>query len=293
MTQKTDPFIDALKQYGDVASQTLDLLGDRFMDLLNSDFGIAATGSFFGAVGGYVIVMVSNQRTEKLSRIGALKIAIAMCHSLFNSSFGLYRQHVKDLCKSYEEEKKKFIAIESGAIQASGIVPILYDFKSLSLPHVNLTLVNSKFFEKTDLAGRAFALATTLVSTIVGLNEMVHARHEMLQSINSRAREYGLNDHDKACLYFGTKLDHPALGRIQDQSYANVMTAINNFNEDCIWFSKELTQELIDLAKKTAKKIIFFRPRIGSVDYSDIDSKLLPKDEEYRDWREKFPKTRK
>ncbi len=158
----------------------------------------------------------------------------------------------------------------------------------------DFNLVNSKLLEKTDLSGRAFILATTLINSFSTLKSVIHARHEALELIKNMSHKYQLDDHDTACLYFGVKFSHPVLGDIMEQRYFDTMMAIKNFNEDCTWFSKELTQALIDEAKKIAKSLTFRRPKIGDVDYSDVDLNLLPPDAQYKDWRDKFrPKNAK
>ena len=85
-------------------------------------------------------------------------------------------------------------------------------------------------------------------------------------------------------------VSHPVLDDFTDDSYNSVMQALKDTNMDCTWFSKELTLALIEFGKETAKKICIGRPKIGSVDYSDVEPEYMPNDDDYKNWREKFKK---
>ncbi len=258
-----------------------------YLYVTDSPMGIAAVGSFFGAVGGYVMVMITNRRAEVISKIRHTKTAIGITHDLFNIFLSLKKQHVKSMCELYESKKKEFVDAKSGKLSGIQEITIPFDNKTISFPFVDFELLNSKLLEKPELPLRALVIATTLIRVIHELKNQVNFRHGVLAEVNQLAMKYDLNDHGLACLYYGIRLDR-AGGSIQYDTYCNVMKAINDFCDDAIWFSKELTAELIKVGKETAGKIYFGRPKIGLVDYSDIDPSLLPKDENYKDWREKF-----
>lgn len=257
---------------------------------LNSELGIAAVGSFAGAVGGYVIAMVINHRTEVISKVGHTKTAIAVVHSLFNTFLSLKKQHIKELCEQYEKNKNEFIELKKAKNPPREVI-IPFVSHSISFPRVDFGLINTKLFEKADVTGRAYVLATTLINCIHELQNQIAYRHEALNQIAQISAEYKLDDHDRACLYYGIRLNnHPTMGNIDFQTYSDVMGHIRDFNNDIIWFSRELVWELIKNGKESAKKLIFSRPKIGSVDYSDVESSLMPDDANYKDWREKFKK---
>lgn len=259
------------------------------LDILNSNFGIAATGSFFGAVGGYAIVLVTNRRTEIIAKIDRIKVAIALTHSLFNLAYSLHKQHIYDLYYDYEENKAKFIEAKNGKTK-NDVIRVPFNNMTLELPYVDFELINSKLLRETGFTGRAFILATTLIRCLYDLREQLKYRHSVLREINRIALESNLNTHDKACLYYGIKIERPK-GDIYYENYSSVMKAIKNFTLDCIWFSKELTLELLENAKTESKNIFYRRPKFGSADYSDVDSKYMSNDTDYQDWREKFKKT--
>jgi hypothetical protein len=263
-------------------------LSSSTWDALNSNFGIAATGSFFGAVGGYVIVLVTNRRTEILTKIDRIKVATALTHSLFNLAYSLHKQHIYDLYQDYEESKTKFIEAKTGKTK-NDVIRVPFNNMTLTLPYVDFELINSKLLRETGFAGRAFILATTLIRCLYDLREQLKYRHAILSEINRIAVESNLNIHDKACLYYGIKIETPT-GDIYYENYSSVMKAIKAFTLDCIWFSKELTLELLENAKIESKKIFYRRPKFGSADYSDVDSKYMPNDADYKDWEEKFKK---
>lgn len=263
--------------------QKILLMYQYLIQFLNSDFGTAAVGSFFGAVGGYFMVILTNRRNKTFERVKALRIASAFSHMLFNTSFGLYKQQVKDLFEEYETGRKKFIETHEKFKKGEKVeIAVQFNFKKIIFPPTDLDFMNSRF-EKADLSGRSLILATTLMNSFATLKSMMEIREQILANINSIKS----SQEHKAFIYYGVQFPHPA-GNIQEESYKNIMEGIKSFNEDCIWFSKELSEEILYLAKKESKKIWLKKPKVGSIDYSDVDPLLLPDDENYKDWREKF-----
>ena len=254
---------------------------------LNSDFGIAATGSFFGAVGGYFIVMVTNRRAEILSKIDRIKVAIALTHSIFNLAYSLNKQHLYDLKEEYTANKAEFVEAKSG--ETKGVITVPFNNKTIFLPYTDFELINSKLLSETGFAGRTFILATTLIRCLYDLKGQLEYRHAILNEINSISTAENLSTHDKACLYYGIKITGQE-GDFRYENYSGIMEAIKISVESCIWFSKELAFELIETAEKESKKIHYKRPKVGSVDYSDVDPKYMPDDADFKDYREKFTK---
>lgn len=140
----------------------------------------AAVGSFFGAVGGYVLVWITNNRTEIKSKVGHINMAIAMSHSLFNIFYSLKKQHVKSLCDEYQIEKKQFTDIKEGKVARTGTIPVFFDFKTLSFPYLDIDIVNSKLFDKAEISGRAFFLADALLKSINELKNQFSFRHTVI-----------------------------------------------------------------------------------------------------------------
>ena len=261
---------------------------------LNSNFSIAATGSFFGAVGGYVLVLITNRRAEILSKIDRTKVAIALTHSLFNVAYGLNKQHLYSFYKEYIDSKKKFeefIEEKNGNVinNSTDVVRIPFNCATISMPYIDFEFLNSHLLRETGFSGRAFILATELISSLHTLERNFKCRHETLNEIIEIFTKNNFNNTDKAFLYYGIEITRET-DNFSYTKYLDVMKCIKNSVESCIWFSKELTLELIENAEKEAKKIYIKRPKIGSVDYSDVDSKYMPNDEYFKDYREKFKK---
>jgi len=234
--------------------------------VLNSEFGIAATGSFFGAVGGYIIVMVTNHRAEILSKIARQKIAINLTHSLFNVTYGLNQQHLHDLHQRYINGKKNFISKKNNNKNNPKIQEFMFYNKIISVPHIDFELINNQLLREIGFAGRAFLLSSALVSSLHSLIEALKYRQTVLTEINNISVSQKFDNQQVAHLYYGIKIPGPT-GDLFYESYSDVMDAIKKSVESCIWFSKELVIELIHNTGEEAKKIIFKRPKIGSIDY--------------------------
>ncbi len=253
---------------------------------LNSDFGIAATGSFFGAVGGYFIVLVTNNRAEILSKIERLKIAIALTHSLFNVAYSINKQHIFELHEEYQQGRLGFVAAQTNHPK---IHSILFNIKTISFPYIDFDLISSKLLKETGFTSRAVILATTLIRCLYELRELLKQRHIVINEINSIAVDHKFDIAKKACLYYGINIKTPT-GDFLYTNYFDVMNNIKDFTLDCIWLSRELAWELLENAKTLSKKIYYNRPKVGSVDYSDVDKKYLPNDDNYKNWRDKIKK---
>jgi hypothetical protein len=82
---------------------------ELLVKFLNSNFGTAATGSFFGAVGGFFLVEYSNFRKGIHQKVIAINVAISFSLDILNTMLSFKKQHVKNLYERYTNDKKKFI----------------------------------------------------------------------------------------------------------------------------------------------------------------------------------------
>ncbi|MDB2414391.1 hypothetical protein N9W34_01305 [Rickettsiales bacterium] len=258
--------------------------------LFNSNFGVAATGSFFGAVGGYTMVLYTNKRAEIIKKIRGLKTSVAMAHRIFNMFYGLKQQHIKPMCDRYFKGQKDFVDVQNKKHTKPTEFLIQFDFQTPKFPYMDFELINSTFFEKVDLSGRALSIAMVLVNTLAEMKGLLEYRNYVIAEINELTNKYNLGHYERACLYYGQPVTHTNLGEIHYENYSNVMRDIKIFNDSCIWFSKELLEELLKLEKETTKKVFIFRPKAGSIDFSDLEKDMMPDDNDYKDWREKFVK---
>ena len=257
---------------------------------LNSNFGIATTGSFFGAVGGYLAVFFTNRRAEILSRIGRMKIAIALTDGLFNLAYNLNSQHLFELNLRYMNSKKKFSALESGNI-IDLEKEITYDLKAILIPKIDFELINSQLLRETGFMGRAYSLATVLIHSLRDLERFIEIRQSLIDKIDFRSAKNDFELDQKIRLFFGLRVSSPR-GNYIDEQYSDIMEGIKISVESSIWFSRELVLQMIEEAKIEASKIYMFRPKIGSVDYSNVDQKYLPNDLNFKDWRKNFTRAK-
>ena len=254
--------------------------------LLNSDFGTAATGAFFGAAGGYCLVALNKSRDEILKKLENLRVAIAVAFSLFNVSYSLNKQNIYDLYHKYEEDKKKFVELSP---DKDNPIAIEFDHRIVRMPYIDFNLTTSKLFSECGSNSRALILATTLIRCLNDLQEQLEYRLVVLQEITQIVNENGLTAYQKACFYYGVKIEG-LQGNIHYENYSDVMKSIKLSTEDCIWFSKELSLEFIENSKKISRRIFFGRPKTPSLEYSDVDARYMPCDDNYKDYREKFKK---
>lgn len=257
-----------------------------------SSLGVAAIGSFFGAVGGYAIIQLTNFRKEIRSKVIAINTAITTSHMILNTFLGLKKQHLKSLCQRYNESKVEYDNVQVDQPHSGTAIVTSLDFQTLNFPPINLPLINSKLFEKTDLPSRSLFLAMTLVNSIEQLKALLVSRDSIIEEMNAIVSQSDLDNNEKnrfmVHLYFGKTYNLPEGNNICYRKYSDTMEAIEGINDSCIWFSKELAEELVNVGNNTATKLRIFRPRVGSVDYSDVEADLMPNDEDFKDWREKF-----
>jgi hypothetical protein len=147
---------------------------ELLVKFLNSNFGTAATGSFFGAVGGFFLVEYSNFRKGIYQKVIAINVAISFSLDILNTMLSFKKQHVKNLYERYTNDKKKFI--DDLAAATKGVkreLNYLSDWQTLVMPTLPTDLLFKNIQEKVNLSGKALLLLTTILRVAEGLEKAI------------------------------------------------------------------------------------------------------------------------
>lgn len=250
------------------------------LKIINSNAGIAAIGSFAGALGGYVIVWGTDNRKEIRSKIEHAKQAFVFSVFLFNTATNLKKNQLLSIDKIYTDERNAFLNWCSLPNPRPPARPTI-DRRNISFPfNIEPSLYNSILLEKFT-NGNIALLCAVLVSSINEMRNLINLRHEIDLEINN----LNIKDYQKACRYYGV-LHSPddESGKILDERYKHTMEGIKGFGDDIIWFSKTLITELIQFQDQQRKQLWLNKPKLSSINFPESILSLIPSDDNYKDW---------
>ncbi|MFZ1960036.1 MAG: hypothetical protein WAU63_02125 [Methylovirgula sp.] len=253
----------------------------------NSVFFIATVGSLAGAFGGawgaQRIAERSKDRAELLKELRNTNAAIVVAFSICNTLISAKKQHVKSLKENFEKARSDLIESQT----RGGIFAFQADFRTLPEIDLPLAILQAQIFEKLSLEGRGLMLMTTLVQSVGGLNAAILRRNQLIELYkrNSLPRPV------LPSLYFGLAQND---GHI-DQEYPDLISAIYTQNDDSIFFSQLLCNDLIEHGEKIfgsyEKQFGNGAPRISKPDFSKAEkAELMPPTGNYTDWLNMFVK---
>ncbi|MRX37240.1 hypothetical protein [Aminobacter sp. MDW-2] len=250
--------------------------------------GVAA--SFAGAWGAQVAIFRRDQRREVIATLRAVNEAQALCFAICNSFMSLKSQHLVAMLARFREIEKRFESFlkEKREAEENGkpeIFAFQADLQTLPLSKVPIDRLERVVFEKLALDTRTLALAIELNKGIDAVNTSTAARNEQLTSWY----EGPPMSHDKMLIrYLGIKFENGA-----DEKYKQTLVAIESYCNDCIFFSKLLSEALTEHGNGVRRKYrhhIFWRlPKVSEADYSSEKArKLIPDAKDYEQWLSGF-----
>lgn len=252
--------------------------------------GVAA--AFFGSWGAQVAILRREQRREVISTLNSVNEGIALCFTIANAFMSLKSQHLVEMLTRFRDLEKRFEAFQAERAASTGEGgPLIFAYEAdlLTLPVITVPVerLEKNVFEKLGLNTRPLALAIELVRSIDAANSSVAARNDML------AKWYGgppLVPDEFLIRYLGVR----AQGGM-DAHYKTTLFGIETYCNDCIYFSKLLSESLNEHGKRVRRKYrhhIFWRlPKVSEADFSSQKAQgLIPDAKEYEQWLSGFQK---
>lgn len=251
----------------------------------------AFAGAFAGAYGAQRIAERARSKEELIKEIRNTNAGISVAFSIFNSFFGLKKQHVAALKNNFDAQKAGFENAEKQRQKGEGVGEVFVfhaDLQTLQPLIAPIERMQAIVFEKISVTGRPLNLASILMQTIHSLNDSIEKRNELIQSFRAAYPRAG-NEFIRLYFGFADKNGHV------DANYPMGIEAIYKQTDDCIYFSKMLAEDLMVHGKSLKRNYEYkFRgktPNIGRVDFTVVkDQGLMPPPENYPDWTDAFKK---
>lgn len=258
-------------------NQALDKFFDSIFVLTSFSTFFAA---FFGAWGAQHII----ERKQLLQEIRNVNAAITTSFTICSALIGLKKQHVISIYQQFLRDKSAYYAVlmQAASLPIGQRMETTFqgDFRSLQLQKLPTELLQNQVFEKVSALGRPLALAITLNQSAGSLWDSVNMRNDLIQSFRS------VKNEKLAEIYFGINT-----GSSHDNTYSDLVSAIYNQLDDCIYFSELLCKDLQDHGETIRNKIGKSAPRIARPNFSDAYKQgLMPDPRPYQDWENSFTK---
>jgi hypothetical protein len=241
-------------------------------------FVTAGLGAF---VGGWVASRAFTKRAV-ITELNALSTARMLCFSICNRFLALKSQHVMGMKQRFDQIWQEHEAFLRRSPQTPSKFVFSADFQTLTPFQLPIDELKKLVFEKTSIRGRGLVALVDLASTMDGLREAIGARTTLAEEIRNRSSK----THDEvAALYLGIKTPN---GHI-DERYRNNLEAIYNQTDDCIFFSRILSSELVrygnSLRRKHMWKYWLGVSKMEDADWTKAnDAGLLPDNASYERW---------
>jgi hypothetical protein len=245
----------------------------------------------FGAFAGALATSRRDNRRAVTAELNCINAALMLCFSICNAFIALKRQHVRPMAERYTSAREQYRRAKVLRRAEEAGNRIQADFQTLPVIRLPIETAERFIFEKISVPGRALAAAVSLAGAIDALYTSIKHRNDLITEFH-RASPV---PHDTlAEKYFGIR---SATGVI-DENYSSAMDAIVHQIDDCIFFSRQLSDDLRDygnkLRRQHLRRLRFGLPRIiGPADWSMAEAQgLIPAatQTQYADWLKSFKK---
>jgi hypothetical protein len=247
--------------------------------LANSNFTTALAGAAAGAYAAQWIVGRRDRKRRLIEEIRAANIAIMMAFEIVNTFCALKAQHVRRLKQTFDAQRKELdaVRVKSRTSSAPVAFELKADFEALQIPQLPTALMQTLLFEKISIAARPLSLFMTLGRSIDGFADAVRQRQGVIDWCKQHAP---LGDDVLIPLYFGL----PNGRGQEDRTYPDSVEAIAGYADDCIFFSKNLMEDLVAHGKRMARRYGRAAPRIHEPDLAKaVQQNLIPERVHYAD----------
>ncbi|WP_227270532.1 hypothetical protein [Roseobacter weihaiensis] len=249
---------------------------------LNSSFGTALAGAFFGAVAANYFAIRTESRQALTERLLAGNAATSFSIAIFQHALGFKDQMYEVLVEDYFRDRERYMNFVDAKLQSPTEevnFVVQYNFGSVPAFRTDADRISELIALKAGAAQKVLMAASTLQQVVDSLARCISARNEQLALLSQQ--KDSMNDDEFARAYFGVE---DSEGNI-DVRLFEAVKGLQHQLDDTIFFSKYIAQNLAiqneALAMKIGKssppptKLIFDQERVAQ---------LLPDEMEYPDW---------
>lgn len=254
--------------------------------LANSSFFISLSGALAGAAGGAIgaqhLLDRQKQREIATAEFRASSVAMLICLDLFNACLSLKSQHLQDLKTSFDQDSKAFSVfrerLDNDPIN-SGRFEKLIDFRTLPTLDWPSEGIRTLALEKITLPPKPILLVLALTKAFQSLNSFIQERNILIEDFRN-------NPNADPVRRFEALYGHPDSSGNKDERYSSVLNAIYMMNDDCIFFSKNLIEEL-ERHASSINETGRLKQRVHKPELHNArTAALLPDENNYATWKD-------
>lgn len=255
--------------------------------LVDADLTRTLIASAFGTFAGAWIASRTQTKRSIIAELNAIAAADMLAIQIANTHIALKRQHVRPIVASYEQIGRDYEAYRNSRAMQVAKVAFSYsaELKSLSPLRTPIIALEALILEKISLRGRGLAAALELAAAIDVLKLVIENRNLLIDEFKTSQ----LEDHQKLEIFLGLRT---AKGVVDERFKSNVEALLLK-TDDCIFFSKILSEDLHRYAARLHKRYRWrFRLKRFLPERADWSSTtladLLPKEPDYHAWLRGF-----
>ncbi len=257
--------------------QICQIVSDNWLTLV-----VGIGSSALGSWGAQLAISRHQRREFAIQQINAVNAALSICFAICNRYMALKKQHVRPLLNRYKSDKVRFEVIILNPNKFS-IFNFNVDFETFDTLTPPLYILERHLFEKMSLRGRALIAAIALFDDVNQLNGLIARRNDLILEVRSKP---ALSQRDLANMYFAATGETGSV----DSRFRDVIIGISESTDGCIYFSRQLMDELSLYGKRTRRKYSDLNlPPLLELDWTKpMSDGLMPSREKFADWEAGF-----
>lgn len=264
-------------------------LADFFGTVFNSGFAVAAVGALAGAAAGALgaqrVIERTKRRRELLDEIRDANAAIMISFSITNTTLRFKHQLIGPMCSRFNKDREAFQSFlaskSSGERQGNAPFSFEAELNAFMCPALPMDTLKNLVYHRVNSYGKPLELMAQVENAAAGLAHSIAKRDNLAETIKLES-----NDEAWAYRYFGIRNPEGNTHR----EYADLVAVIDEYASDLLWFSNELSSELVKYGEALREHFLSRYGRQGVPNVSSPDfsrpraSGLFPPDSAYNSW---------
>jgi hypothetical protein len=205
-----------------------------------------------------------------------------MAVNVLNSTIGIQRQFARPLKQEFDLQKNEFL---QGRFPPTHAV---LNLKTFGFPEMDSDILVDHIFSNIESTPRLQAIALALRSSTQGLAKVFELRAHWIREFRHAYPQISAN-----AMYDFWGIKRP--DGHQDQTHADLVTAISEGSARVIWFSNTLCSLLTDQGHRLQVRYKnelgdMSAPRVNTSKVIDNSDRIIPDDKEFESWgSQSFP----
>ncbi len=261
--------------------------------------GGAVIGTFGGAYGGAraadAIATRKLQWQKLYDELVETNAAISLASGVCQRVLMLKADYVRQMHGEFVLAKRAIELHHAEALGGApvGPIPVELNFRRIEACRAPAERLEAVVLEKIGIQGRPLHLAIALSESLGSLNEQLAIRNKLIDEL----KDADMPGDQLVKLVYGVELDDGTV----DTSFADAVDGINKRTNNCIWFARQLVEDLlahsVKLRQRLPKRTRARLPGLTRPYFHEaVALELFPENDDYGSWRVSFvgpvPKSR-